>query len=234
MQTHEVENDVKQRESSRLAWAQSSCTRWIYLIFFSWATPILSLSNRRTITSNDFSDLAIIDKSSSSLNRVESFISTWPGTWHVILRTFFNDYIPTLLLLFPYIAVRLAQPWLIRELVLYIQGQSTLPVYAAYLYTATLCAAAILYGIIHQHIEFQNTRVGMRVQTALSCAIYKHLLTVSTVEFHKNTTAQVINLVANDTSKFQELVFFAYALILSPLEAVSAFILIWWYIGVPT
>ncbi|UJR12358.1 hypothetical protein I4U23_016535 [Adineta vaga] len=209
-----VENVEKQRESSRLEWAQSSCTGWIYLMFFSYG-------QRRFFH-------YVIDVQLLMMILMIFLLS-------INLLHHFKDYIPTILLLFPYILTRLVQPWLIREIILYIQDQSILPMYRIYLYAAAaLCLCAILYGTLHQHIEFQNTRIGMCFQTALSCAIYKHLLTVSTEAFHKTTTAKVINIIVNDTSKFQEFCFFVYALLLAPLEAIGAFVLIWWFIGFPT
>jgi ABC-type transport system involved in cytochrome bd biosynthesis fused ATPase/permease subunit len=44
----------------------------------------------------------------------------------------------------------------------------------------------------------------------------------------------MINLVANDAGKFQELSVFVHVLVLVPLEALVTFGLVWWNIGLPT
>jgi ATP-binding cassette subfamily C (CFTR/MRP) protein 4 len=129
---------------------------------------------------------------------------------------------------------RIAQPLLIRQIVLYIKDQSGLPAYTGYLYAIALCISAILQAIFHQQIFFRNTRIGMRVRNALSSNIYKHLLTINTAALYKTTAAQTINLVANDAGKFEELSIFMHALVSVPLEAVVTFGLIWWNIGLPT
>ncbi|CAF0824966.1 unnamed protein product [Rotaria sordida] len=131
-------------------------------------------------------------------------------------------------------ASRLAQPLLIREIVLYIQDPTRLPTYAAYLCAIALCIAAMMQAMTHQQIIFQSTGIGIRICNALSSTIYKHLLTINTVALRKTTAAQAINLVANDTSKFEDLCSFAHSLLLGPLDAVLMLGLIWWNIGLPT
>ncbi|CAF3506340.1 unnamed protein product [Rotaria sp. Silwood1] len=125
-------------------------------------------------------------------------------------------------------------PFLIREIVIYIQNPSRLPTYASYLCVIALCIATVLQAIIHQQIYFLNQRIGMRIRNALSAAIYKHLLAINTVALYKTTAAQTINLVANDASKFEEFCVFSHALLLGPLEAAVMFGLIWFNIGLPT
>ncbi|CAF5172237.1 unnamed protein product, partial [Rotaria magnacalcarata] len=201
----------EQRQSSRLDWAQSSCARWIQLPLFLWITPLLSLGNKRTLVESDLNDLSVNDKCSVLLNRVN--------------RIF---------LAFPLIMAHIAQPLLIRQIILYIKGESVLPAYAGYLFASALCITAILQAIIHQQIFFRNARIGMRVRNTLSSSIYKHLLTINIEALHKTTTAQTINLVANDASKFEELTMFVHTIVLVPLEALVTFGLVLWYIGLPT
>ena len=128
----------------------------------------------------------------------------------------------------------IAQPMLIRQIVLFIKGHSGLPLYAGYLFAVALFVSAVLQAIIPQQIFFRNARVGMRIRNALSSSIYKHLLTINTAALHKTTAAQTINLVANDAGKFEEFSVFIHAFLLVPLEAVVTFGLLWWYIGLPT
>ncbi|CAF4771338.1 unnamed protein product, partial [Rotaria sp. Silwood2] len=128
---------------------------------------------------------------------------------------------------------RIAQPLLIRQIVLYIKDPSKVPSYAGYLYAITLCISANVQAIFHPQIFFRNTRVGMRVRNTLSSTIYKHLLAINTADLHKTTAAQTINLVANDAGKFQELSIFAHTAVHITLEALATFGLVWWNIGLP-
>lgn len=160
--------------------------------------------------------------------------SVWQGTWHILKRTFYKEFLISILLVFPLVTAHIAQPLLIRQIVLYIKGQSELPIYAAYLFAIGLCISTIVQAIVPHQIFFRNNRIGMQIRNSLSCAIYKHLLMISTAALHNTTAAQIINLVANDASKFEELSTFVHASVLVPLEALVTFGLLWWYIGLPT
>ncbi|CAF4776085.1 unnamed protein product [Rotaria sp. Silwood1] len=139
-----------------------------------------------------------------------------------------------MLLVIPCVIARVAQPLLVRQIVLYIKNPLELPAYAGYLCTIALCISAILQSILIHQIFFRNTRVGMRVRNALSSTIYKQLLTINTAALHKTTAAQTINLVANDAGKFEELSVLMHILVLVPLETLVTFGAIWWNIGLPT
>ena len=130
--------------------------------------------------------------------------------------------------------VLIAQPLLIRQIVLYIKDQSGLPAYTGYLYAIALCISAVVQAIVHQQIFFQNTCMGMRIRNVLSSTIYKRLLAINTAALHKTTAAQTINLIANDAGKFEELSLYVHSLVLVPLQAFATFGLVWWNIGLPT
>ncbi|CAF4290398.1 unnamed protein product, partial [Adineta steineri] len=138
----------EQRQSSRLDWAESSCTRWLQIPLYSWITPILSLSNKRTLVENDLDDLAIKDQCSTLLNRVNQYDSQWPGTWHVLNHTFAKDFLMSILLVFPLIMAHLAQPLLIRQIILVIKDQSGLPWYDGYIFCIALFASCIVQAIV--------------------------------------------------------------------------------------
>ncbi|CAF4037836.1 unnamed protein product [Adineta steineri] len=140
----------------------------------------------------------------------------------------------SILLVFPLIMAQIAQPLLIRQIVLCIEDQSGLPSYAGYLCGLALFTSCIVQAIVSEQIFFRNGRAGMRIRNSLSSAIYKHLLTTNTATLHKTTAAQMINLVANDASKFEELSMFIHTPLLATVEALAAFGLIFWHIGLPT
>lgn len=140
----------------------------------------------------------------------------------------------SILLVFPLVLSHIAQPLLIRQIVLFIKGASGWPVYSAYLFGIALFISCILQAIVPQYIFFRNSRIGMRIRNALSSAIYKHLLAINTAALHNVTAAQMVNLVANDVSKFEEFSVFVHASVFVPVEAGAIFGLLWWYIGLPS
>ena len=236
MQVHVLNRDTddKKRHPCRLDWAQSSWTRWMYVAFWVWVKPILSLGNQRALIDEDLDELSPEDSCSFSLSRMHSDNQEWTGTWNMIKRGFLKDLLLSGAVLLLNIATRTAQPLLLREIVLYISSESVLPAYGGYLLAVALGACSALQAIIHQQCFFRSTRVGMHIRHALSSVIYKRLLTINTVCLQTTSVAHTINLVANDASKFEELSVYMHYLWEAPLEAVLAFGLIWWHIGLPT
>jgi ATP-binding cassette subfamily C (CFTR/MRP) protein 4 len=224
----------QQQQSCRLDWAKSSWTRWIQILLFTWIAPILSLGNKRTLLPDDLDDLSTEDKCSVLLNRIDQYSSKWKGTWHVLMRTFYKDFIMSMVLIFPLVIARIAQPMLIRQIVDFVGGETGSPAYVGYLYAIAICISANIQAIINSQIFFRNTRIGMRVRNALSSVIYKHLLTINTAALHNTTAAQMINLVANDAGKFEELSINSHGFMYALVETCATFGLVWWYIGLPT
>jgi hypothetical protein len=234
MQVHALYNSKnsnkkagKKRHPCRLDWAQSSWTRWIHVAFWMWIKPILSSGNQRALVDEDLDELSLEDSCSFSLNRVNLDNQQWSGTWNIIRRTFLKDFILSGAVLLLNIVTRIAQPLLLREIVLYISTESAAPTYGGYLLAVGLGACSALQAIIHQQSFFRSTRIGMHVRHALSSIIYKRLLTINTACLERTSVAQTINLVANDASKFEELSVYMHYLWEAPLEALLVFGFIW-------
>jgi ATP-binding cassette subfamily C (CFTR/MRP) protein 4 len=235
-----------ERQSSRFDWAHSSIFRCFHVLFWWWLNPILSLGYKRELTDEDLDDLSINDKCSVLLNKLDyysekNFWLTNTTTWNIILRAFWKQCVFVIFLLIPYNAVRVAQPLLLRQIVLYIIDQKSQPdppitsfnAYIGYLYAVGLFVCSAIQAFLHQQAYFRTTRLGMRVRNALSATIYKRLLSLNTASLQQTTTAaQTINLVANDASKFEEFCQYMNYLWEAPLQALIAFGLIWWSIGI--
>lgn len=229
-----IMNKTEQRQSCRLDWAQSSWTRWLHVIFWWWIHPILSLGHKRDLVDDDLDELSPNDASSVLLNKLDCDNVQWTTTWRMIAGAFWKESLAVGLLLLPYMAVRIAQPLILREIVLYIANRSTLPAYVGYLSAIGLAACSALQAIINQQFFFRTVCVGIRIRNTLSSTIYKRLLSINTASLRETTAAQIINLIANDASKFEELCIFMHFLWEAPLEALIMFGLIWRNIGIPT
>ncbi|CAF4360461.1 unnamed protein product, partial [Adineta steineri] len=64
----------------------------------------------------------------------------------------------SILLVFPLIMAQIAQPLLIRQIVLCIEDQSGLPSYAGYLCGLALFTSCIVQAIVSEQIFFRNGR----------------------------------------------------------------------------
>ncbi|UJR17739.1 hypothetical protein I4U23_004637 [Adineta vaga] len=227
------------RKSCGLDWAESSWTRWIYVIFWTWLNPILNVGYKRQLNDDDLFDVSSNDECNQLLNKFETVWNKHEqkykeiSTWKIIIETFWKPTLFAGLILIPYIAVKIAQPLLIRQLILTI-NDPTIPSYVGYLYAIGLGLSTLLQALMHQQHFLRITRVGMHVRIALSSIIYKRLLSLPTNAILQTTTGQLVNLISNDASKFEDLSLVLHQLWSAPLEAIISFIFIWNQIGVPT
>jgi ATP-binding cassette subfamily C (CFTR/MRP) protein 4 len=153
--------------------------------------------------------------------------------WKIIMKAFWKEILISCLMFFPYSATRIAQPLLLKQIVLNI-NDSNLPSYEGYLYAIGLGLSIFFQAIIHHLLYFRTERIGTQVRIALSAIIYKRLLSLPTRSIMKTTTVQIINLISNDIRKFEELSKPFHLTWVTPMEALIIFALIWNQIGIPT
>ena len=227
------------RKPCGLDWAQSHWTRWIYVILWLWLNPILKLGNQRPLTEEDLFELSPTDESSRLLNKFEINWEKFEkenesaNTWKIVAKTFWKECFLVGLILFPYIGARVAQPLFLKEIVLSITDPN-INSYVGYLYAVGLGLSVLIQALIHHQFFFRTTRVGIHVRIALSSLIYKRLLSLPTRSIMKTTTGQVINLISNDVSKFEDLSVNIHHIWSGPFEAAIVFGIIWNEIGIPT
>ncbi|CAF1122210.1 unnamed protein product [Adineta steineri] len=227
------------RKPCALDWAESKWIRWIYVLFWWWLSPILNTGRKRQLTDDDLFDVSSNDECGQLLKKLENEWEInenkyeYASTWRVIIQTFWKECLLSGLIFFPFIATKIAQPLLLKQIVDTINDNNR-PSYEGYLYAIGLGFAIVLQALIHHQYFFRATRNGMHIRIALSSIIYKRLLSLPTSAIRKTTTGQIINLISNDVSKFEELFTIIHFMWAAPLEAIIVFIIIWKQIGIPT
>lgn len=231
--------EINLRKPCGLDWAQASWTRWIHVLSWCWLNPILNKGFKQGLTDDDLFDLSPNDEGNQLLNKFESVLEEHNNdvknfnVWKIVLKSFWKEAIIAGLILIPYLGAKIAQPLLLREIILYISDANQ-PRYSGYIYAIGLGLAAILQAIIHQQFFFRTIRVGVQIRVSISTFIYKRLLLLKSKDIMRITTGQIINLISNDVGKLQDLTHHMHYLWEAPLEAIIAFGLIWNRIGIPT
>ena len=227
------------RKPCGLDWAQSSWIRWIYVVFWWWLNPILSRGYTHKLTDDDLFDLSPNDECGQLLKKLESVWEKYEdkygdiNTGKIIVKTFWKAILTSGLTFFPLIGARIVQPLLLRGIILNI-NDSNAASYVGYLYTVGLGLTTTLTVCMHHQCYFRSTRIGTQIRVALTSIIYKRLLSLPTRAIMKTTTGQVINLISNDVSKFEELSMDMHNIWSAPLEAIIVFGFIWNQIGIST
>ncbi|CAF1231508.1 unnamed protein product [Adineta ricciae] len=228
------ENSSNSRKPNALDHAESSIFRWFHVIFWTWINPILTTGYKKQLNEDDLYEVSAKDECYYLLNRLESHWMKNPDlrTEKILIKTFWKNLIYSGLVLFPYIAAKVAQPLLLKEIVLTINNNDR-PSYIGYICACGLGLSTVIQAIIHQQYFFRTVRVGSHAKISLSSIIYKRLLSLSTSSLTETTTGQIVNLISNDVGKFEELSISIHQIWAAPLEAIIVFILIWNQIGLP-
>ncbi|CAF2981984.1 unnamed protein product, partial [Rotaria sp. Silwood2] len=219
-----------QRQSSRLEWAESSWTRCLHILCWWWVNPILSLGYKRVLTDNDLDDLPYADKSSTLLRRIEFYDWTAVTAWKIVVQMFWKEYMAIGLFNFPFLIAHIAQPLLIRLIVINLSNKQQSPT-AAYLYAIFFSICALVQVVFQQPLHFYSSRVGVKIRNALMLMIYKHSLSLKLVSFEQINTAQIVNLIANDITKLQDACRYLHHIWGALLELLIVFGLLCWIIG---
>ncbi|CAF5002192.1 unnamed protein product, partial [Rotaria sp. Silwood1] len=221
-----------------LDWAESSWIRWIYVVFFWWLNPILDIDDKRKLTDDNLFDVSPNDECSQLLKKLETVWEKFENkyehinTWNIVAKAWWKESLGIGLLLILYLGSKVAQPLLIREIVLVI-NDSNRASYVGYLYAIGLGLSTSLQALMHHQFFFRAARIGIQIRIALSSLIYKRLLSLPTRAIIETTTGQMVNLISNDVSKFEELYKYIHHLWATPVEALIVFGIIWHQIGIP-
>lgn len=222
-------DNTYRRNPCRLQWAESSWTRLLYVLFWWWIYPVLSLGYKRQLTENDLDDLCNADTSSALLERLNSHDWSSTTTSKIIIKEFWKDYLFANLFLIPTLAVGISQPLLVREIILNMMNQHGSNVFS-YVCAILLFVCVILQSVFHRQSMFRSARVGVRIRNALTIKIYVRSLSMKSSRRNKFSTGEIINLVANDASKFEEMYSYLQYLCAGIVEAVIIFGLVCWII----
>lgn len=97
----------------------------------------------------------------------------------------------------------------------------------AVLLLVTACMQSLLQNVYHNKIF----TMGMRIRSVLISAIYKKSLTISNSARKERTVGEIVNLMAVDAQKFQELANHINMLWMAPLQIILSIFFLWQEMG---
>lgn len=100
----------------------------------------------------------------------------------------------------------------------------------AYLYASGMIALGILNVLITHHTNLGLMEIGMRVRIASSSLVYRKILRLSSST--GTTPGQIINLLSNDVSKFEQLFMYLHYIWILPIQGAIIAFLIWQSVGI--
>ncbi|CAK7214082.1 ATP-binding cassette glutathione S-conjugate transporter ycf1 [Sporothrix bragantina] len=194
---------------------------------FSWMTPLMRYGYSQFLTEEDLWGLETRDRTA---NTGGAFEKAWehelqkkgrPSLWLAAFRAYGGPYAMAALFKIGNDLSAFTQPQLLRFLMLFVASYKTpepQPAIQGLVIAFAMFAVAVFQTImIHQY--FQLTFVsGMRIKGGLTSSIYRKALKLSNEGRSTKTTGDIVNYMAVDVQRLQDLTQFAHQLWSAPFQ----------------
>ncbi|KAK4252067.1 hypothetical protein C7999DRAFT_37047 [Corynascus novoguineensis] len=211
------------------------------LLTFSWMTPLMKYGYSTFLTEEDLWGLAKTDTTKAT---GDAFEKQWqrelehrkhPSLWRVLFRAYGGPYmLAAVFKAFNDIA-QFTQPQLLRFLIAFIasyeRGNQPQPVIkGASIALAMFAVAVFQTTMIHQYFQLAFVS-GMRIKGGLTSSIYKKALKLSNEGRSSKTTGDIVNYMAVDAQRLQDLTQFAQQIWSAPFQIIICMVSLYQLVG---
>ncbi|EDV27234.1 uncharacterized protein TRIADDRAFT_23227, partial [Trichoplax adhaerens] len=205
-----------------------------------WLNKLFQISAKRRLELEDLYQLSDADKSDALLKK---FDREWdkelkvrdnggrPSLTRALFRIFGFSYlligIPCLIGL----CSRTVYPIFIGLLVGCFSPQSTADKTQGYLYALGLSLSMFIIVFCEQPAYFSAYRVGSQLRTVLSAAVYRKTLNLSSGAVSQITIGRIVNILANDMLKFNDVTKYLHYLWIGTLVGIAMIVVLWLQVG---
>uniref|UniRef100_A0A3B4ZXD9 Multidrug resistance-associated protein 4-like n=1 Tax=Stegastes partitus TaxID=144197 RepID=A0A3B4ZXD9_9TELE len=213
-------------------------------VFLCWLTPLLHLGHKRRLEESDMFSLLPEDRSETLGKELQRLWdqevrratkeSEKPKLSRVLIKCYGKSYAVAGLFVFLQEAIKVIQPLLLGKIILFFEDyhpDDERSLYMAYGYAAAMSISTFALTIL-QHLYFYHVqRTGMKMRVAMCHMVYRKALGLNSESMGQTTTGQIVNLLSNDVSRFDEITINLHYLWLGPLQAIVIIVLLWYEIG---
>uniref|UniRef100_A0A673LR56 Multidrug resistance-associated protein 4 n=1 Tax=Sinocyclocheilus rhinocerous TaxID=307959 RepID=A0A673LR56_9TELE len=209
-----------------------------------WLNPLFRIGSKRRLEEDDMYKVLPEDGSKRLGEELQSY---WdheveeatkelrtPKLTKAIIRCYWRSY--AVLGVFTLIeeVIKVIQPVFLGKLIQYFERNepdNMAALYEAYGYAAGVSLSTLGLALLHHLYFYHVQRAGMKIRIAMCHMIYRKALCLSATAMGQTTTGQIVNLLSNDVSKFDEVTIFLHFLWVGPLQAAAVIGLLWQEIG---
>jgi ATP-binding cassette subfamily C (CFTR/MRP) protein 1 len=199
------------------------------ILTFSWMTPMMRYGYRKFLTEDDLWNLAKRDTTKATGT---VFQEAWdhelehrenPSLWMAIFRGFSGPYFRGALFKTVSDTLAFVQPQLLRLLIRFIASYKT-PTPEPVIRGAAIALAMFAVSVgqtmaLHQYFQ-RAFETGMRIKTALTASIYSKSLKLSNEGRASKSTGDIVNYMAVDTQRLQDLTQYGQQLWSAPYQII--------------
>ncbi|CAK9828619.1 ATP-binding cassette sub-family C member 4 [Anthophora retusa] len=159
-----------------------------------------------------------------------------PRLGRAIIRTFWKEYLSIgLLLSIQYTVLLIIIPIITSSIISYFRiedGTKTVTKTNALLYAGYLIISITISVFIMHHSGLLSQQMGMKIRVACCSLIYRKILRLSNAALIQITSGQVVNLLSNDVSRFDELCYYLNFIWITPIQVILVASVIWYKVGI--
>ncbi|KAB0353884.1 hypothetical protein FD755_023422 [Muntiacus reevesi] len=213
---------------------------------FKWLNPLFKIGHKRRLEEDDMYSVLPEDRSQRLGEELQGY---WdqevkraqkdaqePSLMKAIIKCYWKSYLIWGVFTFLEEGTRVVQPIFLGKMVSYVENydpNDSAALHEAYGYAAGLSACVFVWAVLHHLYFYHIQHVGMRLRVAVCHMIYRKVLRLSSSAMGKTTTGQIVNLLSNDVSRFDQVTMFLHYLWVGPLQAIAVTTLLWMEIGMP-
>ena len=207
-------------------------------LFFLWMLPLYSRGSKKKLEADDLYACPEQDEPENATNQLEK---NWrqqlqkdkPSLLIALVKTFACQLsTSSAVIMFGDAVLRMAQPFMLQALVTYLEQPLDMkPDHEKYISfsTARLMASGIVITSIMLQVSrhyglFLTATLGNKIRTAVSTMLYKKLLKMSSSSCKEADVGQILNIIANDLTRFEDLASDIHAIPLAPIITVMVII----------
>ncbi|KAI9805220.1 MAG: hypothetical protein M1825_001056 [Sarcosagium campestre] len=210
------------------------------ILTFSWMTPLMKHGYKEYLTEDDLWNLR---KRDSSRATGETFERAWkmelekktPSLWLALFRGFSGPYYRGGIFKAGSDILAFVQPQLLRLLITFVdsyrRGQPEPVVRGVAIALAMFAVSAVQTIALHQYFQ-RAFETGMRVRSALTAAIYAKSIKLSNEGRAAKSTGDIVNYMAVDTQRLQDLTQYGQMLWSAPLQIVLCMASLYQLVGI--
>jgi ATP-binding cassette, subfamily C (CFTR/MRP), member 1 len=209
---------------------------------FSWMTPMMKYGYKEFLTQDDLWNLRKRDTTKSCS---DTFTEAWeiemekkkkkPSLWIALFRSFGGPYLRGAIIKSFSDVLAFVQPQLLRFLISFVDSyrpgnEPQPPVKGAAIALAMFAVSIGQTACLHQYFQ-RAFETGMRVKAALTAAIYQKSLRLSNEGRASKSTGDIVNYMAVDTQRLQDLAQYGQQLWSAPFQITLCLISLYQLVG---
>ncbi|GAW21801.1 hypothetical protein ANO14919_113260 [Xylariales sp. No.14919] len=208
---------------------------------FSWMTPMMKFGYKQFLTEEDLWGLS---RDTTTRGTGDRFDRAWqyelahrgkPSLWLALFKAYGGPYLTATVFKFVNDLSAFTQPQLLRYLISFVDSYRPSnvpqpPIKGAAIAIAMFLVATLQTTMVHQYFQLAFV-TGMHIKSGLISAIYKKSLKLSNEGRSTKTTGDIVNYMAVDAQRLQDLTQFAQQVWSAPFQIILCMISLYQLVG---